>query len=156
MLLKGLCVGLVKGLTGFLVGFLVVVVETVVSGTSDLSVVFSVLLRVFISPDTVWKVDSFIGTSVTGLSVFSNLVLVSTTTAVVNFSSLMILLSIVVCSSDFVSNSTASVLSVASLVVVSTFCVVGFLVGNISGILLWILSVCGWTKLALSIELSSM
>lgn len=45
-------------------------------------------------------------------------------------------------------------------VVIVAFSVVVFLVGNISGILLTVLctlsSVCGWTKLALSMLLSSM
>lgn len=94
-----------------------------------------------------------------GFSFFSDcFVVVSMATTVVSFSSLMNLLSIVVCSSDFVSSSSDSVRSVGSLVVVTIFCVVvGVLVINISGILLCILSsVCGWTKLALSIELSSM
>lgn len=69
----------------------------------------------------------------------------------------------VVLSSDLVSNSTDSVLSctvsVFSLTVVG-FSVVVFLVGNILGILLTVLwtlsSVCGWTKFALSMLLSSM
>lgn len=152
----------VDGLVGFLVGLgLRVTVEVVIEGvvivveveTSGIFAVVSTSVTVlFDSPDTVWNVDSFKGTSVTetstlscGTSVDFSCVL---STTVVNVSSLTLLS--IVDSSDLVSKAIASV--------VTTGFSVGFLNGKSeSGITgFWILSsVCGWTKFAPSIELSS-
>lgn len=147
MWLYGFCdEGLKVGLEGFRVGFGFAVVTLVTSSSWGFSV------TTLFSLETVWNVDSFIGSSVTAASVtlFSVLTVVSTTADVVNLtSSFDILLSIVDCSSDFVSKSIASVLSSTSdfsvtvLSIFSVVVVVVFLEPNISGILLlavWSLS----------------
>lgn len=90
--LNGLCVGF----TGFLVGLAVVEVVCVVLGASVDSTLASV--TVLLSPDTVWNVDSLIGTSVTSVAidgfVLCALVVVSIVTAVVSLKSLTLVVNV--------------------------------------------------------------